>query len=138
MGKVAKEIEGATNSFYKKVVPREVRKVLPKEIIYNPVLSPMSFLFPQKPEVPVSGGGEHGMLLPEGPQMPSFQFDMPSMDLASINQGTPSAVGRLDVIGVRSRRSRGTSALRNDFSISAAQAGSVRAAAARAGLNLPT
>ena len=65
------------------------------------------------------------------------QVQAPSNDLTEIAQSAPSEVGRLDAIGVRSRSTRGTSALRNPRNLSASQMASLSSAARRAGLNLP-
>jgi hypothetical protein len=86
--------------------------------------------------VPSGGSSSLGMP-PAPPQLPQFNFEMPSLEIPDITLTQPQTVGRMDVLGVRSRKGGQRGTLRNQRTISSSQMSSLASAARRAGLNLP-
>jgi hypothetical protein len=131
-----------------KWMPNEIKKVLPKEVdVQIPFASPISAGVPNvkrakddyKNGLRKGSGYDpyEGFIMPE---MPAFNFpDFGSLGftLPGISQSRPSDTGMLDAIGVRAKKSRGTSSLSNQFNLSASAMGSLKEGARKAGLNLP-
>jgi hypothetical protein len=133
MGKAVKEVSN-TGASVRKYIPSEIRKIVPKEL---PLPGISNFTFPTIPGAPSGeSGGAQG--LPTAPPMlPPITFSLPSTNLGDISQSGPGTVGRMDVLGVRSRKGGQRGTLRNQRGLTATQMSSIAAAAGRAGLNLP-
>ena len=91
--------------------------------------------------LPGSGSSAHnpyeGFILPEMPEFKFPDFESLGFTLPDISQSRPSETGTLDAIGVRAKKSKGTSSLSNQFNLSASAMGSLKEGARKAGLNLP-
>jgi hypothetical protein len=130
-----------------KWVPNEIQRKLPKELdLMVPTAGPMTAGVANVKRAKddarnarrnSSYNPYEGFIMPEMPEFNFPDFGSLGFTLPDISQSRPSDTGMLDAIGVRAKKSKGTSSLSNQFNLSASAMGSLKEGARKAGLNLP-